>query len=473
MEEAPKDVAAAPAADGAPDQATAELPINERAAIIFVPGISRSWAEHSLSAVADDIIVALNSRSPLAHSASGVGTQSYGTGASPPVARHITLSRTTEDSGTQTEAIVDLYEFDYTRRLAERFEEKNLVLRAVLVLMAIIRGAFTLRRNAPSGAKTFVERLQVWLLLGMLFLYAFLLVALTVAIATQALELIGSIAGGGGTDTPPTGGQTSPTPVPSPAEAGTGGGPLSAVAEWFGVAADSVIAFALPLAALLWLLLPPRARIKQFLTNAATDYLAIDYYLRGQEGAEELHGGLRSLMGTLGDRGYRRIDLVSYSFGSVVAFNVVFSGQPPDPAGPVSAVEGMVTIGSPYDLVRRIRPKYFTARHALADHPKRWINIYVPNDVLGSNFRNDTLQGEPAAEVIQTATAPGGGLPMPHNVVYLPGGVPREGPTAADLIGFRGVQVHAQYWDPGQRNESTCFDEVVVELYRDDPVLSG
>lgn len=439
------------------------------------------WGEHSLPAVADDIIVALNLRSPAIHSASGVGTQPYGIGASPPVARRITLSRTAAREPATTEAVIDLYEFDYTRHLAERFEKKNLVLRAALVLMAIIRGLFTLRKNAPRGAQTFVARLQVGLLIGVLFLYAVLLAVLAVAIATQLLDLVGSLISAAPDGRPATEGQASPTPAPTPERppAEESGDPNLLSGLWQRVSAaaravaDVVTAFVLPMLALVWLLAPPRAKIKRFLTDGATDYLTIDYYLRGQEGAEELHGGLRSLIDTLAGLGYRRIDLAAYSFGSVVAFNVVFPGRRPDPSGPVSAIESLFTIGSPYDLVRRIRPGYFRARHALPEHPKRWINIYVPKDILGSNLRNDSDQDQPAREVMVETSAEPDELPVPRNVVYLPGGIPREGPSPGDLLGFRGFQVHARYWDPSQQNESTCFEEMVSELYGDDEILGA
>lgn len=452
------------------DQVKASL--SERAAIIFVPGISRSWADHSLPAVADDLVVAFNNRSRRAHSVSAIATRAYGTGASPPVARFITLSRAGDDPAGKTEAVVDVYEFDYTRRLAERFEQRLVIVRALLVLVAIIRGVFTLR--GPRGAKTFIERMQVLWLRTILALYAFLLVVLAVALIAQADELrrsVGSRNTAPTTEAAPT--QDAPSQLTSTDPNRREGQPSGRWGRfWQNVRgwSENVIRFVVPFFALIWLLLPPRATLKQVLVNTATDYLAVDYYLRGQEGAEELHGGFRSLIDTLADLPYRRIDVVSYSFGSVVAFNVIFPGHSPEPDGPVGAVSNFVTIGSPFDLVRRLRPKYFTDRHALPEHPKRWFNIYVPYDVLGSNFRNDPKEAQPEKEVISAASKQGGSLPTPVNVVYLPGGVPRQPPGLADLITVRGLAVHARYWDPSQTNESTCFDAVISKLYEGDVV---
>ena len=72
--------------------------------------------------------------------------------------------------------------------------------------------------------------------------------------------------------------------------------------------------------ALVWLLLPPRSKLKDFVTNTATDYLSADYYLRSGTGAGRIQGELLSLVDALRDDpryADRRIYLVAYSFGSV------------------------------------------------------------------------------------------------------------------------------------------------------------
>ena len=452
------------------------LPVVERAALIFIPGISRSWAEHSLAAVADDIVVALNRATDgLAFSSSATGKEEYGIGESAPSARRITVSRAAIEDEPNAAAVLDIYEFDYTRRLAARFEKRTVAMRALLVLWAIVRGLFSVRdRFGQKSAKTFVERLQFYAFVALLGLYAALLVLLVIALITSLIDAGTSVFGVA------TSNGSAPTPSPSPGPSPPGNGSTaadSATSTWTSVwdflrsASEVVVRAAVPLVALVWLLLPPKHKLKEAITNSATDYLAVDYYLRIEEGADELHGGLLNLLEKLSEKGYRRVDLAGYSFGSIVAFNVVFPGEPP--SGPVASLKTLVTIGSPFDLVRVVRPDYFANRRGLPEHPERWLNVYVPNDVLGSNFRNDPQQMPPDDNVMRQTTAQGAAIPTPENVVYLPGGLPAREPRLGDLLGFEGLKVHARYWDPSEQNETTCFDRLVKELYEGDTVVSA
>jgi hypothetical protein len=129
-----------------------------------------------------------------------------------------------------------------------------------------------------------------------------------------------------------------------------------------------------------------------------------------------------------------------------------------------------VTIGCPFDLVRAVRPDYFTGRRQLVGAPKQWLNVYTPNDILGSNFRNDDLAEQPEPEVIANAigAGPSGDDPplQPVNLAYHPGGVP-PGSGFLDILVFSGFRAHAQYWDAGTSGEETCFDEIITRLYPD------
>lgn len=61
--------------------------------------------------------------------------------------------------------------------------------------------------------------------------------------------------------------------------------------------------------------------------------------------------------------------------GSILAFNAVFPAGAVDPEGPIREVETLVTIGSPFDAVRLVKPRYFKGRSWLPDHPARWLNV--------------------------------------------------------------------------------------------------
>jgi hypothetical protein len=231
---------------------------------------------------------------------------------------------------------------------------------------------------------------------------------------------------------------------------------------------------------LTWLLLPPKHQLKEFITNGATEFLSIDYYLREAHGAGEIGGDLEALVDGIRDdptTSYRNVHLFSYSFGCIVAINALFRrGEPLLASKALTTVDSMVTIGCPFDMVRLVRPTYFCERTVpegwTEEHPtpRQWINVYAPTDILGSNFRNDGEIGEASDDVMAQAT--GNQLPTPLNQAFSPGGAPVEG-NFISMLALSGFRVHRMYWDLGVTDEDTCFDRLIGELYRDDPFLAS
>jgi hypothetical protein len=180
-------------------------------------------------------------------------------------------------------------------------------------------------------------------------------------------------------------------------------------------------------------------------------------------------GRLRDLIEYVAEQNprYRRIDLVGYSFGSLVALDSLFPQQgPPDPR--YVLVRGLVTIGCPWDGVRLLYPGFTRNRFARPGVPRGWLNVYAPLDIFGSNFRDDA---ELAEATIAVATTPGGDAMTPTNAAY------RTVPDATalsvmDVITFMGIRAHSYYWGDREEGEATCFELVVGELFQGDPILA-
>ena len=129
-----------------------------------------------------------------------------------------------------------------------------------------------------------------------------------------------------------------------------------------------------------------------------------------------LAGRLRGLIEYVAEQtpAYRRVDLVGYSFGSLVALDCLFPQQgPPDPR--YGLLRGLVTIGCPWDGARLLYPGFTRNRYARAGVPAGWLNVYAPLDVFGSNFRDDA---ELADATIAIARTPDGSEMTPINVAY-------------------------------------------------------
>jgi len=198
--------------------------------------------------------------------------------------------------------------------------------------------------------------------------------------------------------------------------------------------------------------------VKRLTDSAVQLHCLIDYVGEG-ESVEAFRGQVADALQHFAEREdieYETLDVVAYSFGSVVALDAIFP-RAHEPGAAFENIGTLVTIGCPYDLLRTYWPKYYTERHHRSDVPQRWINYYSPRDVLGSNFRANNggkrgvgIQGAKAfrpAESFAWVTVAAGAEPIKWWQVF---GVP-------------GMKAHAIYWE-GEHDESV-FSHVVRELY--------
>jgi hypothetical protein len=195
--------------------------------------------------------------------------------------------------------------------------------------------------------------------------------------------------------------------------------------------------------------------------TALIGYSVVDYLDRSDDKGSQLRGQLASLLEHLAERKHHRtVDVLAYSFGSIVAIDALFPYvQEPPPR--LATIDRLITIACPFDFVRSYWPGYFTKRFSREDAPGRWVNFYAPSDVLASNFRDDSRLEE-ADERVEVRE----GQPPPcdpDNVAYLIDG--REEPVSGkDALLLKGLRFHAQYWSSRVASEEAVFDQVVGHL---------
>jgi hypothetical protein len=163
-----------------------------------------------------------------------------------------------------------------------------------------------------------------------------------------------------------------------------------------------------------------------------------------------------------------RVDVVAYSLGSLVALDSLY---PPQgcPNTRVGNVSTLTTIGCPFDFVRTFWDEYFDGRTSTA--PKlKWLNVYSPVDLLGSNFANDDGLKEKATRGINGSSrsvvdsASSGASAMPNaNLFYDPMG--RREMLLWHAIVFEGFIAHSRYWVADQLDAESCFECFVPQLY--------
>jgi hypothetical protein len=165
---------------------------------------------------------------------------------------------------------------------------------------------------------------------------------------------------------------------------------------------------------------------------------------------------------------------MAYSFGSIVAIDALFPTTD-DPPLALDRVAGLATIGSPFDFVHSIRRTWETGRHIRKDVPPYWLNVYSPDDLLGSNFRGDPNPGEATKGIV-----PIGAEADPDTKVKGPIFRPKDNlawdlgieMTFGNLIELYGFTSHGMYWGDDDTSDANVFDLVVRNLYKGAPVLA-
>lgn len=409
-----------------------------RTALVYVPGLEGIGPAQSADVIARKVVAALEraSPSPVAFGTREGKDEEYGQEAP----RAKTRVRTIVRSGGGAETpLLDVYELEYGPQLRSRFEGRILLLQIIQLLWTLVasvpRHVAALGRRSKSAAHK-LQMIWVSAILVILasytgvLLYGLWLGAASLAAPDRARP-VASLAGG--------------TPQPAEPAGGKGRGRVDA----------AVVRAILILGGLGAL---SRESAKELLRKVAVEYVCALSYLRAGERRAALSGQLLALLDHVGEKTppYEQVHVLGYSFGSVVSLDALFDENPP--AARLERFGTLVTVGCPFDLIRSYWPGYFADRRARLPDEAKWINVYAPNDVLGSNFRDDA-RDEPATEGI--SCGPGGGRLVPENVVHRRGGT---GAGAVEALLLGGFRAHKTYWDPDDPNEVSCFDQLATRL---------
>lgn len=153
----------------------------------------------------------------------------------------------------------------------------------------------------------------------------------------------------------------------------------------------------------------------------------------------------------------RRIHLVGYSFGSLVALDVLFpkisSRRKPDPRYP-QRIATLTTIACPAEFMELYFPTYLRGRTATVPG-LRWDNVFIAADVFGSNFHlDDDLSDAPGTPVAEVS---------PTNHRYTDDEL-----SFGNLFSGTGFATHLYYW--GGLDVGHCLDVVTSAVL---PVGAG
>jgi hypothetical protein len=330
----------------------------------------------------------------------------------------LTVSRV---DGHDRTPVVDLYGVDHDTLQGADQPAANPLLRVFGLALTVLAGvliwvAAVARSLFGKRPKSLPQMLQLLLALGILFLLGVYLAVAVVALVQLVLTAYAQTTGGAEPEI-------------------TWPQALVVVVAVLGV-------------------LLPNAR--EWLSTNAEQYLRMVRYLWFSGPRDTLRGEVLTLLERVGERSdVRRVHLVAFSFGSLVALDTLFPPSKP-PAPRIAKVHTLLTIGCPFDLVCMLQPPYFRERFA-RDAGLRWINVYDPIDLLGSDF-HDTRR---------KSVTNGIGIPGALEERRPDDNLPWNGNQRLNVVTvllLASLRVHAQYWGPNPRAD-TALGYVVTQLF--------
>jgi hypothetical protein len=238
----------------------------------------------------------------------------------------------------------------------------------------------------------------------------------------------------------------------------------------FNAASTQVISIA-GLVSLSFSNLPPR--LKERLDENLTILLAAIGYFFSAQARPQVIGSFASFLEALMQRyAYERVDIVSYSLGSLMSLDLLFPrSSVPYTAAPVNS---LVTVGCPADLFATIWPKYFRERHARTNVPQHWLNFFEPSDILASNFIN----ADDTAETLSTANRRASlwGIEMAGEEGELTAVRRPDDNVSYSWSTEHGIwasivttaNAHRTYWDPAETTALSVFDRISRQLFLSD-----
>jgi hypothetical protein len=417
-------------------------------AIVFIPGLQGQPLDNAAARIASALDVGAQTAAAEFHLEAGQ-EEDYASHEGKSLKTRLRTIRRV-DPGMEPRKVVDIYEFDFSASLTKDYSDKNVLKQGFRLLLLIIMntprlfGAFHGKKQ-----KTTPEKLQYILAVGILSLLIGYLILLGFAIVDTVRQI------------PQMQALTASTTA---AEGSNGSGQTGTDQQQDAGATLTISQLLVIIFAAVEVFYP---NLKQSFIDAAVLWISVIDYLGIGSRNQALGGQLSELIDHVAARGYRKIHIVAYSFGTIIALDNLFpTGHMP--VARIREIHTLVTIGCPFDLIRVFWPDYFKERVAAANVPKAWINVYSPIDVMASNFRNDPKIGAPEPDnAIPAKDNPIIKLIPQMNIVWNVGG-PKKRLSFFEFLTLAGLEAHRSYWETEFESESTAFSPITEELYKND-----
>lgn len=317
-----------------------------------------------------------------------------------------------------------IYEFYYADSLTEKFSNKNIILKLVFILFTLLSKSFTfLKTFAVSKNLNLKKRLESLYFFTILGIVAFYAIILFPVLITSISGIINKFFNGEGLE------------------------------ENIEVLLN-ISHFISALTAIVTTISP---NFRKFISNIATEFLCLDYYLTLGDNKLEIIGKLESLVEKISEKeNYSSIELHGYSFGSIILMDSIFPYGNKPALRLTKEIDRIVTIGCPHDFISTFYPQYFKEREFIKDSKlSKWINIFSDIDILSSNFREDDKKQDGKFKLINSNFEVKNAF---FNIIN---------PDSLNFwshLGVIGIRAHKLFWGQGV-DSSSCLNLLVKQDY--------
>lgn len=338
-------------------------------------------------------------------------------------------------SDNDANPMIDLFEYSYAKELTERFENQNVFMKTLTLFVAIVFNIGKILKATYSGkglnVRGKIQTIYVLFVLLLMTLFGVVLISSLPLFFAQTF---------GATDNKTLHHFFYDTHI---------GYCLQRNFDWLTRNAKTIVG----LMATLYLLFP---NIKNYVTNLATEFICLINYFNYGDRNLNLVGKFDELLEHIAEHEaqYSEVVIVSYSFGSAIALDVLFPASKNCSVRIRQKISTLITVGCPYDFIRFYWDQYYEDRQSSCVNLTNWFNVCSSTDVLSSNFRDDSKEENGNKLIIKDGIEP-------HNVFF--NVMPSLKLNVLNILLLVGIRAHRMYWDES-RNSSSCFTNLLVEM---------
>lgn len=312
-----------------------------------------------------------------------------------------------KESKSNDEVIYTFYEFEYSKLLTDKFEQKNLIVKNLFLLFLVIRKFPILIKNI-FNFNSYIKTKQTFYIFGIFLLMSVAVIWLLPSLLTLFQDFAH----------------------------------LKNDSKFFKFLA-TISKITIPLTAILILFTPESSTI---ITKLASEFSAIDNYIQYGEQSQTIQGNLDALIEFISENEPNpKIQFHTYSFGSIVAMDALFPIANEVGHNTKERVNLLITVGAPFEFVKGFYPNFYEDRNEFMTEKIQWINVYSLMDAFASNFRKDNKAGNAQFGIIKNKEKP---INLNYEVAR------KDTYNPFNFLTLKHIKMHRSYWDETKNGQS-------------------